>query len=132
MTFAATRMDLEIAILSEILSEVRQRKKKYDIFISTYPFIYIHLYSTYLRNLKDDKMKLFTEQEQTHRHRKQTYGYQGVNVGEGCVRSLGLTVQANAYKIENNKDLLYTTENYTYYLVMTYNRNNLNKNKYII
>ena len=105
MTFAATRMDLEIAILSEILSEVRQRKKKYDIFISTYPFIYIHLYSTYLQNLKDDKMKLFTEQEQTHRHRKQTYGYQGVNVGEGCVRSLGLTVQANAYKIENNKDL---------------------------
>ena len=77
-------------------------------------------------------MKLFTEEGQTHRHREQTYGYQGVNVGEGYVRSLGLTVHANAYKIENDKDLLYTTENYTYYLVTTYNRNNLSKNKYII
>lgn len=77
-------------------------------------------------------MKLFTEQEQTHRHREQTYGYQGVNVGEGYVRSLGVTVHANAYKTENNKDLLYTTENYTYCLVMTYDRNNLNENKYII
>ena len=76
-------------------------------------------------------MKLFTEQKQTHRHRKQTYGYQGVNVGEGYVRSLGLTVRTNAYEIENNKDLLYTTENYTYYLVITYKRSHLNKNKYI-
>jgi len=69
-------------------------------------------------------MKLFTEEEQTHRHRGKC--------GEGYVRSLGLTVHANAYKIENDKDLLYTTENYTYYLVTTYNRNNLSKNKYII
>ena len=93
MTFVATRMDLEMTIPSEMQSEVRQRKKKYymiyflhDIFISTYPFIYIHLYSTYLWNLKDDKMKLFTEQEHTHRHRKETYCYQGVNVGRGTLR----------------------------------------------
>ena len=26
--------------------------------------------------LKYEKMNLFTEQKQTHRHRKQTYGYQ--------------------------------------------------------
>ena len=31
---------------------------------------------TYLWNLKYDKMNLFTKQKQTHRHRKQTHGYQ--------------------------------------------------------
>ena len=27
-------------------------------------------------NLKNDKMNLFTNQKQSHGHRKQTYGYQ--------------------------------------------------------
>ena len=61
MSFAATWMDLEIIISSE----VRQKEKvKYcDI--------------TYIWNLKKMiQMNLFTKQKQTHRHRKQTYGYQ--------------------------------------------------------
>ena len=60
MLFAATWMDIEIIILSKL----RERQISYGI--------------TYMQNLKKDtKMNLFTEQKQTHRHRKQTYGYQG-------------------------------------------------------
>ena len=59
MPFAATWMDLEIIILSE----VSQRQISYDI--------------TYMWNLeKMVQMNLFTKQKQTHRQRKQTYGYQ--------------------------------------------------------
>ena len=59
MSFAATWMDLEIIISSE----VRQKEKYCDI--------------TYIWNLKKMiQMNLFTKQKQTHRHRKQTYGYQ--------------------------------------------------------
>ena len=63
MPFAATQMDLEIVILSK--SE-RVRQISYDI--------------TYMWNLKYDtkftKQNLFTKQKQTHRQRKQIYGYQ--------------------------------------------------------
>ena len=31
---------------------------------------------TYIWNLKNDTVILFTKQKLTHRHRKQTYGYQ--------------------------------------------------------
>ena len=59
MPFAATCMDLEIIILSE----GKQRQILYDI--------------TYMQNLKKlIQMNLFAKQKQTHRHRKQTYGYQ--------------------------------------------------------
>ena len=37
------------------------------------------------------QMNLFTKQKQTHRHRKETYGYQRGNKVEGLIRSLGLT-----------------------------------------
>ena len=39
----------------------------------------------YMWNLKKKKIKmnLFTEQKQTHRHKKQTYGYQRGGEGEG-------------------------------------------------
>ena len=59
MPFATTCMDLE----NIMLSEVRQRKTSYV---------------TYIWNLKKKmiQMNLFTKQKQTHRHRKQTYGYQ--------------------------------------------------------
>ena len=58
MTFAATWMDLEIIIVSEV-----RERQIYDI--------------TYLWNLKKMiRMNLFTEQKQTHRQRKQTYDYQ--------------------------------------------------------
>ena len=57
MPFAAIWMKLEIIILSEV------RQISCDI--------------TYMWNLKKMiQMNLFTKQKQTHRHRKQTYGYQ--------------------------------------------------------
>ena len=57
MPLAATWMDLEITVLS------KPDKDKYDI--------------AYMRNLKKMiQMNLSTKQKQTHRHRKQTYGYQ--------------------------------------------------------
>ena len=37
---------------------------------------------TYMWNLKIIQMNLSAKQKQTHRHRKQTYGYQRGNVGE--------------------------------------------------
>ena len=44
----------------------------------------IPYYITYMWNLKYDTNDLFTKQKQTHKHRKQTYGYQrGKGVGEG-------------------------------------------------
>ena len=58
MSFAATWMDLQMIILRE--DKERQ--------IS---------YITYMWNLKKMiQMNLFTEQKQTHKHRKQTYGYE--------------------------------------------------------
>ena len=60
MPLAAIWMDLEIVILSK---QVRQRQVSYII--------------TYMLNLKKMiQMNLFAKQKQTHRHRKQTYGYQ--------------------------------------------------------
>ena len=54
--------DLEIIILSEE-SHTLERQISYDI--------------TYMCNLKKMiQMNLFTKQKQTHRHRKQIYGYQ--------------------------------------------------------
>ena len=60
MLFAATWMDLEIIILSEA------NLRKTNI-------IWYHLY---VESKKTIQMNLFTKQKQTHRHRKQTYGYQ--------------------------------------------------------
>ena len=66
MPFAATWMDLEIIILSE--ASHTDRDKYHDI--------------TYMWNLKNDTNELIAKQKQTHRHRKQTYGYQrGQRVG---------------------------------------------------
>ena len=64
MPFAATWMDLEIFILSEVKSD-RERQISYDI--------------SYMWNLKRRvPMNLSTKQKQSYRCRKQTYGYQGV------------------------------------------------------
>ena len=57
-------MDLEIIILSE----ASQRQISY------------HLYE---ESKKMIQMNLFTKHKQTHRHRKQTYGYQREKPGEG-------------------------------------------------
>ena len=55
MPLAATRMDLEIAILSE----VRQRQIYISLIFGILKIIQINLYT-----------------KETHRHKKQTYGYQ--------------------------------------------------------
>ena len=60
MLFAATWMDLEIIIPSEVSQKERQ----------------ILCDITYMWNLKYDTNELIYKQKQTHRHRKQTYGHQ--------------------------------------------------------
>ena len=68
MPFAATWMDLEMIILSEVSQTERQIS--FDI--------------AYMQNLKKRiQMNLFTKQKQIHRHKKQTYGYQRGNRGRG-------------------------------------------------
>ena len=67
-------------------------------------------------------MNLFTKQKQTHRLRKQTYGYQR---GKGGGGGINQEVRINIYTILYikqiiNKDLLYTTGNCTQYSVRTY------------
>ena len=67
----ATWMDLEMIILSEVS---QTEKDKY------------HTYHLYVESKKKMiQMNLFTKQKQTHRHRKQIYGYQRE------IRRLGLT-----------------------------------------
>ena len=68
-------------------------------------------------------MNLFTKQKQTHRHRTQTYGYQRGKVGGGGInQESGINIHTLLYiKQMNNKDLVYSTGNYTQCLVITYN-----------
>ena len=64
-------------------------------------------------------MNIFTKQKQTHRYRKQIYGYQ-IEWGE-----INYKLEINIYtflyiKQVNNKDLQYTTGNYIRFLVIIY------------
>ena len=69
-----------------------------------------------------------TKQKQTHRHRKQTYGYQR-GWGEKN-QQFGINIYTLLYiKQISNKDLLYSTGNYTQYLVITYNGKESEKEK---
>ena len=47
-------------------------------------------------------MNSYTKQKKTHRHRKQTYGYQRGKEGEGWITSLGLT--DTVYKIDKQQE----------------------------
>ena len=67
MPFAATWMNLEIIILSEISQSKTNT-------------IWYHLY---VESKKITQVSFFTQQKQTHRYRKQTYGYQRGKIGEG-------------------------------------------------
>ena len=62
MPFAATWMDLELIILSEV-SQKEKRQIPYHI--------------TYMWNLKYNRDEIIYEQRQTHRHKEQTCGCQG-------------------------------------------------------
>ena len=49
-------------------------------------------------------MNLFTKQKQTHRHRKQTYGYQRGKVGErDKLEVWDQQIQTTIYKIDKQK-----------------------------
>ena len=72
----ATQMDLEMIRLSE----VSQKGKDKD-----------HMISLIGGNQKLIQMKSFTKQKQTHRLRKQTYGYQRGKVAEGINEEVGIS-----------------------------------------
>ena len=63
-------MDLKTVILSE----VRQKRKCHA--------------TVYMWNLKIGQLNLFIKQKQIHRCRKQTYGYQTGNEGEGQIGNM--------------------------------------------
>ena len=119
MPFAATWMDLEIVILSEV--SYTEKDKYHDI--------------AYMWNLEKMMIQtnLYTKQKQTHRHRKQTYSYQRGKGGWGGInQEFGINIYTLLYMKEvNNKDLLYSTGNSTQYSVITYMRKNLKKNEYM-
>ena len=67
-------------------------------------------------------MSLFTKQKQSHRCRKQIYGYQGQR---WVVRGINWKIEIDIYtllyiKQVTNKNLLYSTENSTPYSVVAY------------
>ena len=69
----------------------RERQISYDI--------------TYMWNLKKMiQMNLFSKQKQTHRPKKQTYGYQRGNVGgSDKLGDWDVPVNTTIYKIDNQK-----------------------------
>lgn len=64
------------------------------------------------------QMNLFTKQTQTPRHRKQTYDIKG-KTREGINYTMGL--RDTYHFVQNNKDLLYSTGNYSEYLAIINN-----------
>ena len=63
-------------------------------------------------------MNLFTKQKQSHGCRKQIYGYQGLR-GEGINWEIEIDIYTLLYvKQITNKNLLYSTVNYTQYSAM--------------
>ena len=68
-------------------------------------------------------MNTFAKQKQTHRHRKQTYGYQRGKSREGGINEeFEMNRHALLYVSQiNNKDLLYNTGNYIQHLIIAYN-----------
>ena len=81
LPFAAMSMDLE----NIMLSEISQSQILYDII--------------YMWNLKNNTIECIYKTE-THRHRKQTCGYQrGKGSGEGQIKGMGL--RHTNYYVEN-------------------------------
>ena len=61
MPFAATWMDLEMIVLSKISQTEKDNTMRYHLHVETKKMI---------------PMNLFIKQKQTHRHRKESFGYQ--------------------------------------------------------
>ena len=106
MPFATTWMDLEIFILSEL------NQTKTNI-------IWYHLYA---ESKKMIQMNLFTKQKQTHRLRRQTYGYQRGKVAWGINWEFGIN-RCKLLHTEwiSNKVLLCSTGNYIQYPEINHN-----------
>ena len=106
MRFAATWMQLEIIILSE----VSQKEKSHTIWYHLYVESKLWHKWTYLWN------------KNIHRHREQTYGCQGGReVGGGMYQKSGVSRCKLLYIEWMNKGLLYSTGTYIQYPVI--NRN---------
>ena len=79
-------------------------------------------------------MNLFTKQKQSHRCRKQTYGYWGdKSEGAGINWEIGIDHMYSTIYIKQiaNKNMLYSIGNSTQYSVMPISENNLKKKKWI-
>ena len=76
-------------------------------------------YHLYMESKKMIQMKLFTKEKQTHRHRKQTWLLKGKGWGRDKLGVWEWHIHTTIYKI-NNKELLYSTGNYTQYFEITY------------
>ena len=110
MPFAATWMDLEIIILSEVSQRMTSS-------------ICYHLYVEFLKVIQ---MNLFTKQKQTHRLRQRTYSNRRAwGVDRGSVEGgIGWGFRTGMYtllylKQISNKDLLYSTGNSAQYSIIT-------------
>ena len=97
MPFAATWMELEILILSEVSQE---EKDKYHMLLTC-------------GNQKMEQMYLSTEQKQTQGHRKQTCVCQGERTGSGMDWKFGVS-RCKLLNLDwiNNEILLYSAGNY--------------------
>ena len=75
----------------------------------------------YMWNLeKIVQMNLFTKQKQSHRHREQTYGYQGEKELGGMSQEIGTDIYILLYMNQiTNKNILYNTGNSAQYSVMS-------------
>ena len=104
MPSAATWMDLEILILSEI----SQRKAN------------IMWYHLHVESIKRIQMDLLTKEEYTLRHRKHTSGYQKKGGTDGFQGFCVNTHMLLYIKEITKNDLLSSMENYTRHLVITY------------
>ena len=66
----------------------------------------------YMWNLKLIQMNLFAKQKQIYRHRKQTYGHEKERDGE-INQEYEIKTQTVLYTQQiNNKNILYSTDNY--------------------
>ena len=80
-------MDLEIIVISK---PDRERQVSYDI--------------TYMGNLKKMIQMIFdTKQKETHRHRKQTYGYQRGKEGRDKLGVWDERMHTTVYKIDKQQ-----------------------------
>ena len=106
MSFAATQVDLEIIILSEVSQ--RERQTPYDI--------------TYMWNLKYDTNELIYKTETESQTQKTNLWLpKEKGVGGGINQEFGISRYKLLYiKQINNNVLLYSTRNSTQYSVMTY------------